>query len=328
MVSRVKTRFLLHTALVVAACYTASPAYSQPAWPSRAVTVVVPYPPGGNTDVITRIVMEKLSGRLGQPVVVENKPGAGSIVGSNLVAKSAADGYTLLVAIPGFALNQSLYKELPYGPADLQPVSLLTRTSLVLVTSNDLPARNFSQLLDYGKKAAPPLTFASSGSGSLAYILSERFLRSTGIEQAMHVPYKGTADALVDLVGGRIGFMFDAVSAMGPHIKQGKVNAMAVTGTNRSAMLPDTPTVSELGYPDLVSYAWAGLLAPAGTPANITEKLAKELSAVLHEPQVVDRLATLNTEPVGSTPAEFATFLDAEIAVGKETITRIGLTLQ
>nr|MBF0685311.1 tripartite tricarboxylate transporter substrate binding protein [Pseudomonas sp.] len=272
--------------------------------------------------------MEKLSARIGQPVVVENKPGAGSIIGSNLVAKAAPDGYTFLIAIPGFALNQSLYKELPYRPEDLQPVSLLTRTSLVLVTSNAIPAKDFSTLLEYGRKAAPPLTFASSGPGSMAYILSERFLRATGIEQATHVPYKGSSDALTDLVGGRIGFMFDAVSAMGPHIQQGRVHAMAVTGNNRSPMLPDVPTITELGHPELVSYAWAGMLAPAGVSSDITQRLAKELHTVLHEQEVVAKLATLNTEPVGSSPEYFRSFLDKEIAVGKETITSTGLALQ
>lgn len=321
-------RRFLHLALALVAGSSITPAFSQPAWPTRALSVVVPYPPGGNTDVITRVVMEKLSARIGQPVIVENKPGAGSIIGSNFVAKSAPDGYTFLIAIPGFALNQSLYKELPYRPDELQPVSLLTRTSLVLVTSNTIPARDFTQLLEYGRKGAPPLTFASSGPGSMAYILSERFLTAAGIEQATHVPYKGSADALTDLVGGRIGFMFDAVSAMGPHIKQGRVIAMAVTGTDRSAMLPDVPTISELGHPELVTYAWAGLLAPAGVPDDISRRLASELHAVLHEPDVVARLAAINTEPVGSSPDEFRAFLDKEVAVGKETITRIGLTLQ
>lgn len=321
-------RWFLCLALALGAGSSITPVFSQPAWPSRALSVVVPYPPGGNTDVITRVVMEKLSSRIGQPVVVENKPGAGGIIGSSFVAKAAPDGYTFLIAIPGFALNQSLYKELPYRPDDLQPVALLTRTSLVLVTNSTIPARNFTELLDYGRKAAPPLTFASSGPGSMAYILSERFLRATGIEQSTHVPYKGSADALTDLVGGRIGFMFDAVSAMGPHIQQGRVLAMAVTGTDRSPMLPEVPTISELGHPELVTYAWAGLLAPAGVPVDITRRLASELHAVLHELDVVTRLAAINTEPVGSSPEEFSSFLDKEVAIGKETITRTGLTLQ
>jgi len=324
---RKTVRWFLHLALALVAGGM-TPAFGQPAWPARALSVVVPYPPGGNTDVITRVVMEKLSARIGKPVVVENKPGAGGMIGSGFVAKAAPDGYTFLIAIPGFALNQSLYKELPYRPDDLQPVSLLTRTSLVLVTSNTIPAGDFAQFLEYGRKPASPLTFASSGPGSMAYILSERFLRATGIEQATHVPYKGSADALTDLVGGRIGFMFDAVSAMGPHIQQGRVLAMAVTGTDRSPMLPDVPTISELGHPELVTYAWAGLLAPAGVPADVTRRLASELRAVLHEPDVVSRLAAINTEPVGSSPEEFGAFLDKEVAVGKETITRIGLTLQ
>lgn len=324
MDGRFKAFWLMRVALALVASCIMGAAGAQQAWPTRAITVVVPYPPGGNTDVITRIVMEKLSGRLGQPIIVENKPGAGSIIGSNLVAKSPADGYTLLIAIPGFALNQAQNKGLPYGPDDLMPISLLTRTSLVVVTSSHLPVRSFDELLEYGRKATPPLTFASSGPSSLAYLLSERFIQATDIQQAMHVPYKGSADALVDLVGGRIGFMFDAVSAMGPHIEQGTVQALAVTGENRSPMLPDVPTISELGYPGLVSYAWAGMLAPAGTPASVAERLSRELAVVLHEPDVVARLAKLNTEPVGNTPAEFAKFLADEVAIGKEIFTRTG----
>lgn len=324
---RTMAAFLAPLALALGLSPAAGAADARQAWPARAVTVVVPYPPGGNTDVITRVIMEKVSGRLGQPVVVENRPGAGGLVGTSHVAKAPADGYTWLVAIPGFALNQSLYKELPYKPADLRPASLMTRTSLVLVASNELPARNFAELLDYGKKAAPPLNFGSSGSGSLAFILSQRFLDGTGITEAMHVPYKGSADAIADLVSGRIGFMFDAVSAMGPHIRSGKMNAMAVTGANRSSMLPDTPTVSELGYPGLESYAWAGLLAPAGTPQQVIARMSGEVAAVLDEPDVRARLESLSSEPVGSTPDEFERFLAEEVAIGKETITRIGLPL-
>jgi len=324
---RIAAALLAPMALAAGLGQHADSAQAQPAWPTRAVTVVVPYPPGGNTDVMTRVVMEKVADRLGQPIVVENRPGAGGIVGSAHVSKAPADGYTWLVAIPGFALNQSLYKQLPFNPADLQPASLMTRTSLVLVTSNELPARDFGQLLAYGKKAAPPLNFGSSGSGSLAFILSQRFLNATGIDEAMHVPYKGSADAVADLISGRIGFMFDAVSAMGPHITSGKMNAMAVTGANRSPALPNTPTVKELGYPTLESYAWAGLLAPTGTPDAIIKRMAAEVSAAARQQDVVARLESLSSEAVGSTPDEFAKFLADEVAIGKDIITRTGVPL-
>jgi len=316
----------LRTAAAALLGLAASLAAAQDAWPSRAIRVVVPYPAGGNTDIIARDVMKELSARLGQPVVIDNKPGANSILGTDLVAKAAPDGYTLLVAIGAFANNEALYKSLPYKPGDLQPVSQLTRTSLVLVSARP-GIRSLDDLVKSGRDAAAPQSFASSGVGSAAHLLGERFARAQNMKGALHVPYKGTADAVSDLLSGRVGFMFDAVSAMGPQIRQGKLAALAVTGQDRSPQLPDVPSMKELGLPNMVSYAWAGVLVPGRTPAPIVQRLSTELAAVMRNPELRAKLAGISTEAVGSTPAEFASFLAQETRVNGDLIRQLNVTL-
>lgn len=301
-------------------------AMAQSDYPMRPIKVVVPYSAGGNTDTITRSVMRELATRIGQPVVIENKPGANSILGTDLVAKAAPDGYTLLVTIGAYANNQSLYKSLPYAPTDLVPVSHLTRTSLVLVCS-DPQIRTVADLVRKANQPGATVTFASSGVGSAAHLLGERLVRGAGLRSAQHVPYKGTNDAMGDLLGGRVSFMFDAVSAMGPHIRQGKLNALAVTGARRSPLLPDVPSILELGYPNLVANAWAVVLAPAGTPAAVIQKLSTELAAVLRNPQLQSKLEAISTETVGGSPAELAAFIDHEVKVNREVIRQLQITL-
>jgi len=301
-------------------------AHAQDTYPSRPIRVVVPYPAGGNTDIIARDVMKELSARLGQPVVIDNKPGANSILGTELVAKAAPDGYTLLVVIGAYANNEALYRNLPYKPTDLAPVSQLTRTSLVLVSARP-GLRTLDDLIRSGQDAAAPQSFASSGVGSAAHLLGERLARSTGMKGAMHVPYKGTADATADLVSGRVGFMFDAISAMGAQIRTGKLAALAVTGQSRSPLLPDVPSMSELGHPELVSYAWAGVMAPARTPAPIVQKLSTELAQVLQGAELRAKLQSISTDTVGSTPADFGRFIAQEAKVNGDLIRQLNLTL-
>ncbi len=296
------------------------------AYPQRPVRVVVPYSAGGNTDIIAREVMRRVADKLGQPFVVDNKPGGNSIIGTDIVAKAAPDGYSLLIVIGAYANNFALYKKLPFAPTDLAPVTQLTKTSLVLVTAR--PAAGAPrQLASLGNDSAAPLTYASSGMGSAAHILSERFVRAAGMTATQHVPYKGTTDAVSDLLSDRVGFMFDAVSAMGPHIKSGKLKALAVTGENRSPVLPDIPTMREAGYPDMVAYAWAGLLAPAKTPQPIVERLAATTAEVLKDPELVKKLASISTEPVGSTPAQFGQFIRSESESNGKLIQSLGVSL-
>lgn len=318
--------FGLAASLAAALAATSTSTRAQDTYPSRPIRVVVPYPAGGNTDIIARDVMKEVSARLGQPVVIDNKPGANSILGTELVAKAAPDGYTLLVAIGAFANNESLYRKLPYRMSELAPISQLTRTSLVLVTAQ-AGLRTLDDLVRSGADGQTPQSFASSGVGSAAHLLGERFARNTGMKNTMHVPYKGTADATTDLVSARVGFMFDAISAMGPHIRQGKLTALAVTGQERSPLLPEVPSLKELGHPALVSYAWAGVLAPARTPPAIVQRLATEFSAVMQGPELRTRLAAISTEPVGSTPTEFARFIAQEAQLNGEVIRQLNISL-
>ncbi len=301
------------------------PATAQDGYPNRSIRVVVPYSAGGNTDIITRDVMKELSARLGQPVIVDNKPGANSILGTDLVAKSTPDGYTLLVVIGAYANNASLYKNLPYKMSDLVPVTQLTRTSLVLVTAQP-GIRSLQDLVRAGQDGGP-VSFASSGIGSAAHLLGERFARSQQMKGVLHVPYKGSADAVTDLVSGRVGFMFDAISAMGPQIRQGRLTALAVTGQERSPLLPQVPSMKELGLAQLVSYVFAGVMAPARTPQPIVDRLSRELAEVLRNAELRAKLAAINTDAVGGSPAEFGAFLAQESKLNGDTIRQLGITL-
>ncbi len=312
-------------ALAIATGLVADAGMAQPDYPARAVRIVVPYPAGGNTDVITRAVMKEVSGRMGQPFVIDNKPGGNSILGTDIVAKAAPDGYTLLIVIGAYANNRWLYKTLPYGPDDLVPVTQISRTSLVLVSTPQLATKNMHDFLA-AVRSSSQATYASSGTGSAAHLLGERFSQAANFK-ATHIPYKGTADAMNDLVGGRVGFMFDAVSAVGAQIRAGKLDALAVTGVTPSAQLPGVPTLVELGFPQLVSYAWAGLLAPARTPESIRQRLATEIAEVLKAPELKERLAAISTDAVGSTPAEFGRFLAEESRVGEEVIAKSHISL-
>lgn len=311
--------------LALAASATAF-ADSITAYPDRPVRVVVPYPAGGNTDIIAREVAKRMSAKLGQPFVIDNKPGANSIIGTETVAKAAPDGYTLLIAIGAFANNFELYKKLPYSRTDLAPISQLTRTSLVVVTGRP-GITTTKQLVASGNDKNAPLTFASSGVGSAAHLLGERFARSAGMSSSQHVAYKGSADTVSDLLAGRVGYMFDAISAMGSHIKSGKLTALAVTGENRSPLLPDVPSIREAGYPDMVAYAWAGMLAPAKTPKAIVDRLSMTASEVLKDPELVSKLAAISTDPVGSAPADFDKFLKSESEVNGKIIKTLNISL-
>lgn len=322
-----KTRFLavLSTALTLVASPHAF-ADAVTSYPDRPVRMVVPYPAGGNTDIIAREVAKRMSAKLGQNFIIDNKPGANSIIGTEAVAKAAPDGYTLLVVIGAYANNFALYKKLPYSRADLTPISQLTRTSLVMVSAKP-GVTGIKQLVAAGNDKKAPLTFASSGVGSAAHLLGERFARSAGMSSTQHIAYKGSAEAVSDLLAGRVGYMFDAISAMGPHIKSGKLAALAVTGENRSPQLPDAPSMREAGYPEMVAYAWAGLLAPANTPKPIIDRLAGTVAEVLKDPELVGKLASISTDPVASKPAEFDKFLSSESDVNGKIIKELNISL-
>ena len=289
-------------------------------YPTKPVTIVVPFSPGGATDIMTRLLAERLNKRLGQPVVVENKPGAGTMIASDYVAKAPADGYTLLVAASSLGIAPSLYKKVNYDPIkDFAPVSLVASVVHVLVVHPSIPAKNVGELVTWLKANPTKANYGSVGAGTSTHLESELFNSVAGVKMA-HIPYKGSAPALTDLVGGQLQVMFDAYASSGPFIKDGRVRLLAVTTAQRSKSLPDTPTVSESGLPGYEAMPWLGLVAPAGTPAPVVNRLYTELNDILKEPEVQERFRSLGLDIIGSKPDEFSAFLKKDIVKWAQVI--------
>ncbi len=287
-------------------------AYAQ-TYPGRPVRMIVPYPPGGPTDVLARIVAVKLSEALGQPFAIDNKAGASGMIGSAEVAKAAPDGYTLLGNASIHVINPSLYPKAAFDAiADFTPVTQLAGVPLILVVNNDLPVKNVRDLIAYAKANPVKLNFASSGNAAAPHLAGESFKIAAGV-QMQHVPYKGSAPALTDLIGGQVQLMFDSMPSAMPHVKAGKLRPLAVTTAKRSAAVPDLPTVAEAGVPGYDISTWYGLWAPKGTPREIAERIATETAKILKLPDVRERYAALGAEPVGSTPDEFAAYCRSEL---------------
>jgi len=283
------------------------------AYPSKPITLLVPFSAGGSTDTVARIMSEKLTTRLGQPVIVENKVGAGGSVGSAIVAKAPADGYTLLVGTSStMAILPALYNKPPYDPnRDFTPVTLLGTADIMIVVNSQVPVRSVKELLAYAKANPGKLTFASGGQGSISHLLGEYFKSMAGVD-LLHVPYKGDAQMVTDLIGGQVNMAFGTAVAFLPHVKSGKVAALAVTNPKRSTTQGDLPTVNEAGVPGYEAVQWFGIAAPTGTPKEAINRLATEMKAVLAMPDVRARFTDLGFDVVGSTPDEFAAFLRAE----------------
>lgn len=316
------TRRTALAACALLAC--ASGALAQ-TWPARPIKLVVPFAAGGAPDVVARNIAIRLGDRLGQPVVVENKLGAGGNIAYESVGHSAPDGYTLVFATTGIATNMSLYKNPRYDALrDFAPVTLVSTGAHVLVANPNLPAKNVKELIALGKAKPKSLSYGSSGSGTILHLAGELFTIKTGVE-LQHVPYRGAALAQSDLVGGSINLMFSDVASALPHISAGKVRALAVTGAQRMPSLPDIPTLAESGVPGYEIEAWFGILAPAGTPSPVVERLNRELRAVLTLPEMKQRMAGLAQNPVGDSPAEFAAFLKSEVAKMGEIVKASGL---
>ena len=281
-------------------------------YPSRPVRVVVPFSPGGAVDGPTRIVAQKLSERLGQQVVVENKPGAGATLGAAEVAKSAPDGYTLLLASQTNAISATLYPKLPYDPVeDFTPISLIGREPGVVVVHSSLPVKTFQEFVAYVKERPDKIDYASSGNGSGQHLFTALLASMTGMKMN-HVPYRGSGQATTDLLGGQVQMAIPGTAGMVGHIKAGKLRALAVTGAKRSPQLPEVPTVMESGVPGYEAYVWMGLMAPKGTPAPIVDKLQREILHALATDEVKTYMANAGIEIVGSTPSEFGAFFRAE----------------
>ncbi|KWR83772.1 Bug family tripartite tricarboxylate transporter substrate binding protein [Cupriavidus sp. IDO] len=296
-------------AVVLAAC--AATTLAEGAYPSRPIRMIVPWPAGGSVDIATRVVTERVSAELGQPVIVENRPGAAGNIGAQAAAKSAPDGYTLLVATTPMIINRSLEDRLPYDLArDFSPISTLVTLNYVLVV-NPSVAGSVQDLVRKAKAQPGRITYASSGPGTQLHLIGEAFRKQTGVD-IVHVPYKGAPPALADMVGGHIAMMFPGFPVVEPLLKSGQLKALAVVGKHRLPGLPEIPTLAEAGVPGIDSVEWYGVVAPAGTPGNIVTKLNDEFEKALRNPAVRKRLASHGFEPAGSTQQAFADLIQAE----------------
>lgn len=318
-------------ALVGAAAVFASatPVFAQ-AYPSKPIRLIVPYPAGGGTDFFARAVGAKLSEQLGQPIIVENRAGAATIIGAEVVAKAAPDGYTALIAdSTTVAVNPSLYKKLPYDPQkDFIPVTLTARFAMMLVVNPTMTkAGSVKELIDEAKKTPNGMDFASVGAGTTHHLAMEMFKQRTGIT-LNHIPYKGAAPAVQDLVGGRVPMMFLDLAAGGPQIKGGKIKALAVASPKRIAALPDLPTLAEAGVPDFEVWAWQALMLPAGTPKEIVARLNAEYAKAIADPALRQKLVDAGIEPVSSTSEQAAAYIKSETAKWAKVVKDGNITVE
>jgi tripartite-type tricarboxylate transporter receptor subunit TctC len=295
----------MRLAAALSLCVLAHAASAQ-AWPTKTVTIVVPFPAGGTTDVLARALSDKLAVSLGQPVIVENKPGAGATLGADYVSKSKADGHTLLVGAVHHTIATSVYKKLPYDfQKDFAPVTTVALVPNVLVVNAQTPAKNVAELVALAKAQPGKLTYGSNGNGTAQHLIGTQFENSTGTE-LIHVPYKGSGPLTTDLIGGQITMSFDTITPVLQHIKGGKLRALAVTTGKRSAVLPDVPTLAESGLKGFDIGTWFGVLAPAATPKDVVAKLNAEMVKVIRSDDFRARMAEIGAEPIGNTQEQMA----------------------
>lgn len=312
---------------VTIACVAQSAALAQSDWPNRPVTLVVPFPPGGPTDLIARVLAKQLTDQLGQSFVVENKGGANGNIGGQAVAAAKPDGYTALYNTSSLALSPSLYKDMTFDPKkDLVPVSTTAVVPLVLVVNNKLPVNTIAEFVAYAKKNPGKLSYASSGNGNVTHLGAFLLNQATGID-AVHVPYRGSAPAMTDLVGGQVQYDTNTINDTMPFIRDKRVKALAVTSAQRSPLLPDVPTVAETVLPGFEMGAWQGIVLPKGTDPGIVRKFNTEVLKALKDPTVLKQLEDQGAQPLGSTPAEYKKYLDSEIARFGKIVKDAGITL-
>lgn len=299
---------------------TAISAAAADAYPGKTIRWVVPFTPGGAMDTMARTLGDKMSQSMKQPVVIENRPGAGGVVGSTTVAKSEPDGYTMMIVSIGHAVNPSLYPKLSYDPIkDFEPVSLVGIVPNVLVVNPSVNANNVSELISLAKAQPGKMTFASAGSGTTIHLAGELFASMANVD-ILHVPYKGSAPAVTDLMGRQVDMMFDSVSSAKPYIDSGRLKPLAVTTTKRSSVLPNVPTVAEAGIKGYELSGWYAVFVPAKTPQPVVNRINEELVKALKQPDVKARFAQIGAEPVGSSPAELARYLKSETSKWSEIV--------
>jgi tripartite-type tricarboxylate transporter receptor subunit TctC len=317
------------TATLLFLIAAAATGYAHAQYPTRAIKWIVPYPPGGITDSVTRQVTLKVGDLLGQPIVIENKPGANSVIGAEVVAKSAPDGYTGLTVIGGHAANATLYAgKLAFDPVkSFAPVSLVAIAPLILTVTNNFPAKDMKELIAYAKANPGKISFGSSGIGAAAHLTME-LLKQTAEIDMVHIPYKGTAPALTALISGDIQILVDTPSSLMPQARGGKIRAVAMFSAKRLTGIPEVPTIVESGGPLIESSTWVMFMTPAGTPRDIVNRLSSETAKVVAAPEMRANLEQLGIEPVGSTPEQAAKFLDDEIAKWAKVIKTAGVKLE
>jgi len=300
---------------------------AEPGFPSRPVTLVIPFPPGGATDVNGRILGQRLSKELGQPVVIENRAGAGTIIGASYVSKAAPDGYTLLVSSgTTFTVNPAIRPNLPYDPVKgFEPIGIAGRLALILLANSEVPVKTVKQFVDYVKASPGKYSYASYGTGTTSHFAGETILHAAGLKMT-HVPYKGSAPAMTDLMGGQVAFSVDTVSAAIPQLKSGKIKAIAVTTAKRSGLLPDVPSLAESGYPDIDMDSWLILAAPRGLPADAKARLEKALAATMADPDTRAKLSAQGLEPVYSNAAAASELINRELPVMRAVAARANIT--
>ena len=321
---RIDRRALLR--LFLGALFLAAGTAHAQTYPERPIKIVVPFGPGGATDVLARTMGQKFAEAWGQPVVVENRTGAGGNIGADLVAKAAPDGYTLLMgAIGTNAVNQFIYPKMPYDTEkDFAPITQVARVPMLLVVHPSLPVKSVKELIAYAQANPDKINFASGGIGASQHLAGELFKSMTGVK-LVHVAYKGAQASVNDVLAGQAQITFGDMISFLPHAKAGKVRPIAVTTAKRAAVVPDLPTIAEAGVPGYEATAWYGLFAPAGTPAPVVAKLSTEAIRILKTAEVAERVANLGAEPVASTPAEYADFLRAEMARWGKVVRSAGI---
>ena len=306
---------LLHKLMFALALVAPAIGAQAQSYPNKPIRLVCPFPPGGAVDIASRAVAHELTQILGQPVTVDNRPGAGGNIGADITAKSAPDGYTLLMTTSGImAINPALYSKLPFDPIkDFTPISVIVSLNNVLVVNPSVPVKSVKELIALAKAQPGKLTYASSGNGTSIHLSGELFKSMTGVDM-LHIPYKGSSPAVTDLLAGQVNMMFDNIPSSLPHIKAGKLRALAVTGAKRSQLLPDLPTIAEAGVPGYDSYVWFGVVGPAGMPPEIVAKLNAALVKAAATPSFHDRLTGQGYDVLSSTPEQMASSIRDEIA--------------
>jgi tripartite-type tricarboxylate transporter receptor subunit TctC len=322
-----KRRVALMGLCLALSTWIAAPVVAQ-TYPAKPLVMVVPFPPGGPTDLVARVLAQKMSEQMGQTIVIDNKPGANGNIAAAMVSKAAADGYTLLYNTSSITLSPALYKSLTYDvQKNLAPVALTAVVPLALVVNPAVPANNVREFIAYAKANPGRLSYGSAGNGNVTHLAAFQLVSSQGID-ATHIPYRGSAPADVDLVAGQIQFMTDTINSVMPFIKDKKLKLLAMTTAKRVSLFPDTPTLAETVMPGFEAGAWQGLMVPAGTPPAVIQRLNSEVMKALNSAEVREKLAIQGAEPLGSTPDEYGAYIKRELARWATVVKDTGLTLE